>query len=500
MSSDNLFTGLPWVLGYALMMCVALLSPPRIAFAQPPAVGLATPTTAELVWRTRAPMPTERFFLSLVQASNGKLYAIGGANTTSNGLRTVEEFDPAANTWSTKAPMPTGRAHIAAVALNGRIYVIGGTDQRGREVATVEEYNPTTDTWATRAPMPTARHGAAAESGGKIYVIGGSPGSCVRLATVEAYDPVTNTWTTKAPMPTARFGLRAAAYNHKIYAIGGNTACNSPYSLTAANEVYDPATNTWQTLASLPIPREGHGVAASHGLIYSIGGYYQSMLGTDVYDPVADRWTAATPLPTPRDSMGVTATDDGRIFAIGGGKLIPDGWDYTFSTNEEGTIGTDANLTVTKAVLRFVQAVEAEDQVTEETVDEGAAPQCSLDDPAAFHVRGTLELSADSDGIDPLSEPVTLSAGIHTVSIPAGSFGWWNNQGAYGYAGDYNGGRVSILLKEPSGYGETWEYRADFRCVDNSGTSNPITVKLAVGNDRGETEVQLLGTLRYPGN
>jgi N-acetylneuraminic acid mutarotase len=70
--------------------------------------------------------------LAAVTASNGKIYAIGGdrlKNDAVIGLRTVEEYDPSANTWTRKASMPVATWHTAAAtASNGKIYVIGGVN------------------------------------------------------------------------------------------------------------------------------------------------------------------------------------------------------------------------------------------------------------------------------------------------------------------------------------------------------------------------------------
>jgi subtilisin family serine protease len=269
-------------------------------------------------WRPRADMPTGRYQLGVVAASNGKIYAIGGWGE-SGFLAIVEEYDPATDTWTTRASMPAARFALGvAAASNGKIYAIGGYN--GSYLTTVEEYDPATDTWTTRASMPTARSylGVAAASNGKIYAIGGyddlSP-----LATVEEYDPATDTWMTRANMPTARYGLGVAtASNGKIYAIGGSDLT----SLFATVEEYDPATNTWTTRASMPTARAFLGVAAaSNGKIYAIGGVVNGgmfIATVEEYDPATNTWTTRTSMPTARSDLGITAASSGRIYAIGG--------------------------------------------------------------------------------------------------------------------------------------------------------------------------------------
>jgi N-acetylneuraminic acid mutarotase len=121
----------------------------------------------------------------------------------------------------------------------------------------------TEESWTTLAPMPTARRQfGVAVVNGKIFAIGGNDGNYDRyLDTNEMYDPTTNTWTKKARMPTPRIEFGIAIYENKIYVMGGaigvDPSGNGNNLLTTANEVYDPATDTWETKAPMPTPRFG---------------------------------------------------------------------------------------------------------------------------------------------------------------------------------------------------------------------------------------------------
>jgi len=85
----------------------------------------------------------------------------------------------------------------------------------------------------------------------------------------EEYNPATNTWTEKAPMPTPRYGCAVATYGNKIYVFGGGINDSG-----CANEtvVYDPATNTWATKASMPTARDRLCVVVVDDRLYAIGG------------------------------------------------------------------------------------------------------------------------------------------------------------------------------------------------------------------------------------
>jgi N-acetylneuraminic acid mutarotase len=225
-------------------------------------------------WTTKASMPTPRAWLGVAAASNGRIYAIGGADGTafSPGLGTVEEYSPANNTWAVRTSMPTVRFGLAAVAANGRIYAIGGSGYGGF-VATVEEYDPLTDTWVAKASMPTARANLAAALGpdGLIYAVGGTNGGPSPLSTVEAYDPVADSWAAKPSMPGGRVCLGVAAgLNDRIYAIGGHDGATG---MTGSVQEYDPITETWTARASMPTARQWQGVArGANGRLYVVGG------------------------------------------------------------------------------------------------------------------------------------------------------------------------------------------------------------------------------------
>jgi N-acetylneuraminic acid mutarotase len=80
---------------------------------------------------------------------------------------------------------------------------------------------------------------------------------------------VGNSWTTMAPMNQARGHLGVVSLDDKIYAIGGSLAFfASKESTVGTNECYDPSSNTWLTLTSMPTPRTDFAIAACDGNHY----------------------------------------------------------------------------------------------------------------------------------------------------------------------------------------------------------------------------------------
>ncbi|MDA2922189.1 galactose oxidase [Patescibacteria group bacterium AH-259-L07] len=222
--------------------------------------------------------------------------------------------------WYTKTAMPTPRTEVTAAVVNNRIYVVGGFDGFGRTVATVEAYNPTTDSWSTMPELPEGRHHAAAVSlGNKLYVIGGFSGITFKpKADVFEFDTIRRSWSKKAPLSTARGALVAVVINDKIFAIGGV----GPDGLSSELEIYNPATDTWETRTSAEVKRDHLAAAPIGGLLYVAGGREQSLSKNlailEIYDPKTDRWSRGPSMPTARGGVAGAAFND--VFVVVGGE------------------------------------------------------------------------------------------------------------------------------------------------------------------------------------
>jgi N-acetylneuraminic acid mutarotase len=191
-------------------------------------------------------------------ALDGRVYVIGGLGTGDAGVK-VEAYDPASDSWRAVAPLPQPIHHPAAVALAGKIYVIGGFRDGFMPLNDVHEYDPASDAWRRRAPLPTPRGAlGAAVIEGKIYAVGGVTIGGDNTGATEVYDPATDRWQVRAPMAVPRNHMAVAAVGGKLCAIGGRLRLNFPFGgegadrTLAENEVYDPATDTWQSAPPMP--------------------------------------------------------------------------------------------------------------------------------------------------------------------------------------------------------------------------------------------------------
>lgn len=273
-------------------------------------------------WARGTHMPTGRTFLAATTGKDGRIYAIGGAQTNGGQakvLNTLEAYDPSRGTWSKLARMPTARLGLAAAAgQDGRIYALGGSDNN-QVFPAVEAYNPATNSWSTVAPMPTARTILAAATGsdGRIYAIGGINSHKHALRTVEVYNPSTNTWARAAPLHSARGALAAVAGpDGRIYAIGGA----GPKHAFKTVEAYTPSTNTWARVAPMPAIHFTAAAAAADGHIFVMGGVNSAgALKTVVaYNPATNSWSKVPPMPAGRAYLAAAADANGHVYAIGG--------------------------------------------------------------------------------------------------------------------------------------------------------------------------------------
>ncbi len=192
---------------------------------------------------------------------NGKIYIVSDPG----GYKELKIYNPANDSWSMGPDLPTPRRSPAVAAVNGKLYAIGGGDSSLNSFATVEEYDPILNRWTTKASMPTSRvYAATAVIDNKIYVMGGLVSGTISGA-VEMYDPSTDIWTTKKSMQR-NYGALAAVVNNRIYVAGGFDGGEDNV------EEYDPATNSWLNKNSMPSPRRYCSGGAIGNNIYIIGG------------------------------------------------------------------------------------------------------------------------------------------------------------------------------------------------------------------------------------
>ncbi|HET6261852.1 MAG TPA: kelch repeat-containing protein [Chloroflexia bacterium] len=189
--------------------------------------------------------------------------------------------------------------------------------------------SPANGTWTQAKPMPTFRleHGTAV-LGGKIYTVGGFAGRGRNMTEisreVEVYDPATDSWSSVAPIPEALHHAGVAASGTHLYVTGGYLTPGDPADFvrwveTNTTFAYDPAADRWTRMADMPKPRAAHTSAFINGKLYVIGGL-EGDVSTELYayDPATNTWNTSLPaMSLVREHLASTAIG-GKLYVIGG--------------------------------------------------------------------------------------------------------------------------------------------------------------------------------------
>ncbi|XP_078493196.1 kelch-like protein 26 [Ciona intestinalis] len=153
----------------------------------------------------------------------GRLYTFGGSENLliSNGLNSMESYDPREGKWKSLKPMNERRSGLSGVVYNHEIYVkiynmigwhsghVGFSldyfSPSGYELKSVERYNIQTNTWTNVGSLNHERWGSCAcVVNGKIYVIGGGYDDGDASKSIEAYDATINEWKIETNLETPR--------------------------------------------------------------------------------------------------------------------------------------------------------------------------------------------------------------------------------------------------------------------------------------------------------
>ncbi|MFN0204785.1 MAG: Kelch repeat-containing protein [Planctomycetota bacterium] len=294
-----------------------------------------------------------RAFMPGVKLTNGDHVIFGGNDGALQGgtyLKSNELFNRQLQFFSVAPTIPDlsiERSFHQGLALNdGRFIITGGNDDLNNTLTSTEIYDPTSNTFSATGSMNQKRyfHSIVKLNDGRVMVLGGSTAvnasgtpfdaalAIVNSATdiCEIYDPSNGVWTQTANMPWKRTGLSAATLpNGRVLAcMGAGSFLGIPvFSNNAA--IYNPATNTWQTIANAT----GTGRALcttttlNDGKIMVSGGANGSVAtltldakaAVSIYDPVTNAWLAGVPtLLTARAGHVATIMPDGTLIMSGG--------------------------------------------------------------------------------------------------------------------------------------------------------------------------------------
>ncbi len=284
----------------------------------------------------------------------GELYVFGGFTTTERAheypaTTRVAIYDPVADRWRDAPGMPEPVTHANGVVVGREVWSAGGFvgDDPGVAVARVRRFDTIRQRWRDGPPLPEpVAGGTLALVGRTLHYVGGfAADRDTVVPTHWALDLEAPAgmgadgaarWRPRAPMHVARGHLASAVVDGRLFAIGGQTRHDTDPVDLADVEVYDPATDAWTAVASLPTARS-HFEAATFvdaGRIIVVGGRNDTaslfikgagLADILVYDPRTNRWETRPGLPFGIESA-VALPIGGRLVVTAGatfGDVVP---------------------------------------------------------------------------------------------------------------------------------------------------------------------------------
>jgi putative Ig domain-containing protein/galactose oxidase-like protein len=284
-----------------------------------PGTGLFTSTTGNM---TEARIGHSATLLNLsnpAAANYGKVLIVGSVDAT------AELYDPGSGTFAATGSMHHPRTSPTATLLNtGKVLVVGGNTTSGDLVA--ELYDPSAMTFSDTGSTTVLRSGHTATllADGHVLVAGGG------TATAELYDPAAGTFTaTAGNMTESRTG-------HTATLLEAADGAEDGYVLILGSdgsaELYDPSTQMFERVGSLPSPlgfsgtrntaslrNDGTVLAAGGATVRVCSGIVPfSVPGAALFAPESNGFTATGLLNTPRDTHTATVLKDGTVLVAGG--------------------------------------------------------------------------------------------------------------------------------------------------------------------------------------
>lgn len=257
-------------------------------------------------WHSLTQLPTPLLGHSVCTTGNF-LFVLGGeslsgslSSSLADGSRSVtalvHRYDPRFHTWTQVPAMREARAYFWCGVVGESLLAVGGLGTCGEALASVEMYDLRRDRWMAAGELPRAVHGHAGAVGdhGVVYISGGKAGrgegGTSSFRDMYSLSPGERVWSKRAPMGTARYGHYLAVLRGAVFAFLGR------YEPFSEIERYDPSTDQWTRLRSLPYDRFCYGLAVVEETVLLLGGLKwresrqvptRNVVG---YDLDLDRW------------------------------------------------------------------------------------------------------------------------------------------------------------------------------------------------------------------
>lgn len=274
---------------------------------------------------------THIFCAGQVALADGRVFVIGGHNGADTGITDTNLFNPMTSNWTHTANMHVARWYPSATLLgDGRVLALGGEITAGVYADVPEVYDPAANVWS-QLTAPAARlnvdeyPNTYVLSNGKAFMSAGPDGISRTL------DIAKQNWATVGPNPV-RTGTTAMYRPGKIISAGGDTNNNDPVvSATAVIDLNQPSP-AWRQTAPMTFSRDLHNlVLLPDGKVLAVGGSTESSListagrlEAEMWDPATETWTTMASMHDLRMYHSTALLlPDGRVLVAGGGRVAP---------------------------------------------------------------------------------------------------------------------------------------------------------------------------------
>ena len=283
----------------------------------PVAARAAAPLPVAGTWQRLSPAPILPSTIVSVW-TGGKVLIFGRAQPDPPwSVNVAAAYDPGRDTWQLLEPPPGLEGNY-----EGRYWAVWtGKEMLVTGPATHEAFNPVTNKW--RRPLKSiVPDGIVVWTGRELI---GWGGGCCGDASSDgaAYNPASNTRRRLARSPLAPEQRPIGAWTGRelvVFVSGINPADGKPWPAGLARAAaYNPATNSWRRIATLPEPG-GAATWDGHEILVVGGGAHGCSV--NAYAPTTNRWHRLASMPSQRSQAATVWTGKGLL--IWGGRTSRD--------------------------------------------------------------------------------------------------------------------------------------------------------------------------------
>jgi hypothetical protein len=280
---------------------------------------------------TNASLTVQRDIFCVAQSflPDGRLFLTGGhlfGTGYGFGVNDTDFFNPTSRTWAPGPDLSVGRWYPTNIELgNGKILVFGGQQDNTSTSDTVESYDPATNALTVLPASATKK----VNSYPRLHLLPTGKISFTNQRRTQIFNPSTSTWTASAVM---NFGGRGVS-DHSVLLPGltkvlefGGKASGAP-SATNTAEIIDFGVPSpqWRNTASMSFPRMyGNAVVLADGTVLVVGGgrgpgiYDNPVKEAELFDPATETWTTMAAQVAPRIYHSTAVLlPDGRVISAG---------------------------------------------------------------------------------------------------------------------------------------------------------------------------------------